>query len=112
MSTQVSALSCLSGRCVLTSKNGINVLNVRKNNFTEAVYNPAKRFMSLFSVLIVTDSSCLYLVSIGYYRSFEMLIYPIRYSTPMCIWCHISEEGTIVAVLVIQDLEHCSRYND
>jgi hypothetical protein len=68
MSTQVSALSRLSGRCVPTDKNGINVLNVRRNNFTEAVSNPAKTFMSLFSVLLVTDS-CLYLVSVGYFRS-------------------------------------------
>lgn len=69
MSSQVSALSCLSGRCVLTGKKGINVLNVRKNNFTEAVSNPAKTFVSLLSVLIVADSCCLYLVSVGYFRS-------------------------------------------
>jgi hypothetical protein len=112
MSTQVSALSCLSSRFVLTSKNGITVLHVRKNNFTDAVSNSAKTFMSSFSVLIVNDSCCLYLVSTGYYLSFEMLIYPIRYCIPMCIWCHIPEEGTIVAVLVIQESGHCSMYSN
>ena len=69
MSTQVSALSCLSGRCVPADKNGINVLKVRKNNFTEAVSNPTKTFMSLFSVLLVTGSCYLYFIYVGCFRS-------------------------------------------
>jgi hypothetical protein len=112
MSTQVSALSCLSGWFVLTGKKDINVLNVRKNHYTEAVSNSAKTFMSFFfcthrnGFLLFVSCLCMLL------PNFDMLIYPIRYCIPMCMWCHISEEVTFVAVLVIQKPEHYSRYSD
>jgi len=79
MSTQVSALSCLGGQCVLTGKKGINVLNVRKNYYTEAVSNSGITFMSFFfcthrnGFLLFVSRLCRLL------PNFDMLIYPIRY---------------------------------